>query len=532
MFSLSLLLHVQKTPVHPTTNRRPTRPGQKAKTITVGRIRKTTGVGFIYRYYWLMTTAAIYARQSRDKKTSITEQGDIGTAEASEQGWAARVYTDGVSASRFSTKARQGWDSLRADVAARQIDVVWLWEPSRGSRSLGLWVEFLDECRDLGVTIWVHTEERMFDLSRWGDYKMLADAGVDSAGESEKISKRVQRSTAARAKAGKPHGRTAYGWDKVPVLDADGDPITTQHGTLVKKDVINAEQAGAIREATTRLLARESVRSIVVDFNGRGIAAPNGGNWSGTTLRQVVLRERNAGRRVHRARTSSEVFDGDWEPIVPPDEFDRLKAMMSDPQRRTARGNAPVHLLSHLAVCGLCGAGMKVSARHTSGGKTQPAAYTCSGCFRIRRRQDLVDRAVEAVLLARLSQADGPDLLAGDPVALREATDTVATLTARQNLAADQYADGEITAEQLSRINARLTPKINAARAVVQASAPTPELADLAGPNVAEAWASAGIGARRAVIDLLVTVRILPSGPGKAFDPRTVEITWRQPQRV
>lgn len=31
----------------------------------------------------------------------------------------------------------------------------------------------------------------------------------------------------------------------------------------------------------------------------------------------------------------------------------------------------------------------------------------------------------------------------------------------------------------------------------------------------------------RAVLNALVTVKILPSGSGKVFDPDTVRITWR-----
>jgi hypothetical protein len=151
----------------------------------------------------------------------------------------------------------------------------------------------------------------------------------------------------------------------------------------------------------------------------------------------------------------------------------------------------------------------------------------CRDCYKIRRKEESVDAVVEGVVIARLSQPDGPDLLAGDPEALRAATDELAALEARLALAADQYADGGITGEQLHRITARLRPRIDAARATVRASAPSPELAPLAGSDVAATWARANIETKRAVIDLLMSVTILPTRPGRSFDPETVRIDWK-----
>jgi site-specific DNA recombinase len=501
---------------------------------------KTTGVALGYGcYYPGAMRAALYARQSRDKKTSIEQQIETGRADADEHGWTLHdVYQDGVSASRFATKDRPEWTRLLAALQAGHFKVLWVWEASRGDRDLERWARLLRLCRDHGTKIYVHVDERLYDLAITSDWKTLAEAGVDSAVESEKTSKRMLRSTAARAKAGRPHGFAAYGYRRTPVLDAEGNVVLTQHSTVLMCDVLDPEQAAVIQEATTRVLNRESMRSIVVDFNARGLPSPRGKEWEGTTLRQILLRERNAGRRVHRVdRTTgrpSDVFPAEWEPIVSSDEFDRLKALLTDPNRRQARGNAPAHLLSGIAECGLCGdtlgGTMRVFSRKTRDGKTAPAAYCCRVCTRIRRKQANVDAVVAAVVVGRLSLPDGPDLLAGDPAALREATEQAEALQARLNLAADQYADGAINAEQLERITARLRPQIAESQARARAAAPSPELADVAhADSIETAWQAAPLHVRRAIVQLLCRVIIEPSGKGSRFDPETVRIEWKQP---
>jgi hypothetical protein len=51
-------------------------------------------------------------------------------------------------------------------------------------------------------------------------------------------------------------------------------------------------------------------------------------------------------------------------------------------------------------------------------------------------------------------------------------------------------------------------------------------VADLAGPFAAERWAAAPLDTKRAVIEMLATVTILPTGTGRSFDPATVAIEW------
>src|SRR5262249_49344770 len=53
--------------------------------------------------------------------------------------------------------------------------------------------------------------------------------------------------------------------------------------------VIDDQAAGIVREAVRRVIARESMLSVVKDFNARGILAPRGGAWNVQSL-SLILR--------------------------------------------------------------------------------------------------------------------------------------------------------------------------------------------------------------------------------------------------
>lgn len=47
------------------------------------------------------------------------------------------------------------------------------------------------------------------------------------------------------------------------------------------------------------------------------------------------------------------------------------------------------------------------------------------------------------------------------------------------------------------------------------------------GGAATEVWATLSMDSKRAVLNALVTITIMPSGSGKAVDPGTVRVTWR-----
>jgi site-specific DNA recombinase len=54
-----------------------------------------------------------------------------------------------------------------------------------------------------------------------------------------------------------------------------------------------------IEEAASRVLRGESLRSIAMDWNERGVKAVGGGKWQGSMLRRVLMSPRIAGLKEH-----------------------------------------------------------------------------------------------------------------------------------------------------------------------------------------------------------------------------------------
>jgi site-specific DNA recombinase len=463
-------------------------------------------------------TAAIYARISSDDGTAlgVARQIEDCSALATKRGWSiAETFVDNdVSAS--SGVRRPQYEQLIEAIKHERVNALVVWDVDRLTRTPSELEQFIGLADAHQIALASVGGE--VDLATPQGRLTARIKGSVARHEVEQSSRRLKRKFLERAEAGKSHGRVAYGYVREPVFDASG--VLT--GYVEQIDPVPAE---VIRTATARLLAGEPLRAIVADLNEAGTLAPSGKSWSGTTLRQVLLRERNAGRRVHQGRV---IGKGEWPAILDDDTFDRLVALLRDPQRRTNSGSEVVHLLSGIARCGRCGAPLRGIVAHTSGKKKQPRSYSCGSCFKLRRKADSVDEVVEGVVVARLSRPDAAGLFGGNPEAMRQASEQVETIEARLAIAADHFADGVTTGPQFERITAKLRPQLEAARASLWAHQPSPEMDGFTGPMAAQAWERATIDRKRAVIEAIMTVTVLPSGAGRAFDPDQVDIKWRQ----
>src|SRR5258705_8784491 len=93
--------------------------------------------------------AGVYGRESKGKTKSVDDQARLGEATVGEQRWHhVHTWTDKVSASRSARAVRDGWPLVLAAIERGDLDVLILWEASRGARTMKVWVELLDACRD------------------------------------------------------------------------------------------------------------------------------------------------------------------------------------------------------------------------------------------------------------------------------------------------------------------------------------------------------------------------------------------------
>lgn len=459
--------------------------------------------------------AAIYCRISNDsegREAGVARQEEDCRKLASRLGYAvAAVFIDNdVSASTRSAKPRPQYERMLAGARAGRYGAILAYSTSRLTRRPREYDDLIDLSERDGVLI--HTvASGDHDLTLADGRAIARTIAAWDAAEAERTGERVKRAFDQRAQQGKRHGKPPFGWQLV-----DGE------------EVPHLEQAELIRECARRLLARESLRSVVTGLNEHGLASPRGNPWDSQTLRQVMLRESNAGRLVHRGKV---VGKGVWVPIYDEATHDRVVALLRDPARSASNRGAPRrHLLSGLALCGRCGTTMRVNVgnkRDASGARRAPA-YICPGCFRVRRRADQVDGVVEGLIIARLGLPDGPALFGGDPDAIAAAEARLDVVRARLATAADQFADGILTGEQLARITTRLRPEEAAAARAIHAAQPVGNFSTLTSGDVAAAWAAAPLNSKREAIRVLMDVTILPTGAGGAFDPSSVHYQWRK----
>lgn len=465
--------------------------------------------------------AGIYARISLDRdETTLGVQRQIQdcTAEAQRRGWnIVQTYVDNdVSATR--SKVRPEYQRMLSDIRAGIIGGFVVWDIDRLTRTP----------RELEDIIDLADQHKLQLANIGGDIDLSSPQGRMTARikgsvarhESEQQSRRLRRKFEQKAMAGEPHGFVPFGYKR--------ERYTLANGAESVRDVPDAEQAPLIREAVKRVLAGDSIRSVAASWNDRGIPAPRGGKWVAATIKQMLKRPSNAGLRSFRGEV---VGKSNAEPIYDEATHTRLMALFADPTRTSgAVGNAPKYLLSAIAVCGRCGGKMRrlVGSHNAKTGKTTQPAYSCRDCFKIRRKQTLVDEVVTAAVVGRLQRPDLlAELTAGDPGALEDSRQALATLEARLALAADQFADGDITGAQLKRITERIKPQTQEAKRRIDTATPRNGISDMAGADAAAKWAAASIDSQRTIVDTLMAVTIMPTTPGKPEEPELIKIDWK-----
>jgi site-specific DNA recombinase len=454
----------------------------------------------------------IYTRISSDpsgKALGVQRQEDDARKLCAARGWTVvDVYCDKDHSAYSQRKPRPRYQDMLQDIRDSKINTVVAWHPDRLHRQTRELVPFIDLVNTHGVHVETVTAG-VYDLSTPSGRMQARIVGSVAEYESEHKSERIRRKLEANAAEGKHHGGSRpYGWEK--------DRVT-----------VIPEEAAVVREATAMVLAGQSIKAVARALNAEGHLTSLGRAWRDVSVRDMILRPRNAALRQHHGEI---VGSGKWEPIVSAEEFYQARAILTNPARRTTPGrDGLVHLLSVIARCGVCDAGVTVTKSRAYKGVSR-RVYRCPRRVHIIRDQESVDDLVAHVILARLALPDARDLLTHPSrsdkteAAARRAQE----LQDRLRDAAEAYAAGAITLAQLTTINAAIKPKLEEAQTVAASPNRTKVLGDLvAAPDPATVWEELSPDQRRAVVALLVEVKIMPTHHGPPFDPEAIKITWK-----
>ena len=474
---------------------------------------------------------AMYLRQSLDRDgnaLAVDRQRTECRNLISRRGWARGGWTDvaeyvdnDTSASNGST--RPAYADLLTDIAAGTVDAVVRYHLDRLHR----------QPKELEHFIELADKHHLQLATVTGEVDLSTDNG-----------RLIARITGAVARNEVNASRRARSWPtaSAPRLEALGAARFRVHGNEVVWD-----EATAIREGCAALLNGTSLYSIAQQWNAAGLKTVKAGHvvqkdgskhkgktidgtWTGGTVRGVLARPRNAGSAVY----SGEVIEGvetGWPAIVSRDTWDAVCAYLGDPDRHTGKKRARVHLLSGLAVCGLCERRMGTVNRATKKPGIKRTVYQCKnmGCMKVVRALPDVDRVVIKAVTGRLARPDAARIFEKPAVDAKPLRKRAAELRALIQAAETDYDAGEITAQRMNARIVKLQPELAAIEAKLVGANTSRKLEGLLGnPKAAEEFAKLSLDRRRAVVDTCCSVVIQPNEKlGGAFDAEKVVITWR-----
>ncbi len=463
------------------------------------------------------TAVAIYARISRDPDgdmLGVTRQLEDCRAEVERRGWTvAEEYVDDDT-SAYSGKERPSYVRLLRDISDGVRDAVVAYHLDRLHRQPIELEQFTKACTVAGVTD-VVTLHGHFDVAN-GDSLLVARLmAAVAANESDAKSRRIKRKFLEVAETGAPYmggGHRPFGFAE--------DRLTHYE-----------PEAAVFREAAARVLAGESLYSVAASIEARGVTGTKGSKMTPTALRTLLLRPRNYGMRVHQGKA---IGRGTWEPLISPEDGERLRLLLTDPARRKNRA-ARRYLLSGMLRCGKCGATMASSPRGSV------RRYACG--VQTTKQDPCKSTYVTAVKLeefiaeAVLSRLDSPQLMetlsgGSDDEGVAVLSAQIAADTLRMDDAARAYTDGQVSLQEWLIVRNSLQAKVETNRGVLLRMTRHDALEDYVGQgeSLRALWENLNLSRQVPIIKALVDHVTIGPATKRGFqglDLDRMTLTWR-----
>jgi site-specific DNA recombinase len=478
--------------------------------------------------------AAIYCRISLDRAGAglgVARQEEDCRALAERLGWpVADVYVDN-DVSAYSGKPRPAWQQLLAHVESGTVDAVLCWHVDRLTRSPRELEDVIDLADRHGLALATVTGD--IDLQSPTGRMVARLLGASARYESEHKGERQRRQIQQAAEAGHQvaGGRRPYGY-------------ALERGTGRIKATVDPVEGPIVEECARRVLAGESIASITRSLNDRGILTSAGNRWNRTTLRRMLCSARISGRREHIPTDSyqgvrplvGEIVstESDWPGIISVEESDRLRALLTRPDRRLTTGGSRKHLLSGILHCARCGHPMvgrssRGVLRYCCNKNPDGGKAACGGTFITAAPTD--DHIRELVLTA----LDSPEMVARLRQRETPKPDLHARIHADEDdldaLAAD-FGAGAISRSEWKSARLPILARLEAARARLAQSTQTTALDSFVGPveDMLARWTGVNVSQRRAVISAVLEKLLVHSAPvmgRNRFDTDRLEPVWR-----
>jgi site-specific DNA recombinase len=464
--------------------------------------------------------AGLYLRMSRDAEArglGIGRQRKDGEALAGRLGWPiVQEYSDiDLSASKYSRKPRQGYVQMLQDLQEGVINAVVVYDQDRLVRQPKELEELLEVC-DRARAWHIAAVSGEIDVRNSDDLFRVRILAAVHAKESDNISRRVRRKQQELAERGLPHGGPR------------------RYGYRLDFSAIEPDEAAIIQDLARRTLAGESLASLCRELNASGIPTVAAGRWSPATLRRILIGPHLAGLRVY----GEQLYPAAWPAILSEDTHHALRALLTDPQRKTHRNLATRHLWSGFLVCGYCATRMYNHYRQAKRGpvKTLRCHRKLGGCGRLARAAEPIEAFLEAAVFEMVRHPAFTQFLTRRSAVPEERGAQLNQIRAvealqQENLvayAAPEPGTRRRTKAEYELIAARLDDQLDLLNKQLRALS-TPELPDaLVHGDLEQEWLTLPFYARRRILETLIAkITLLPVGRGcRRFDPTSLRVEW------
>jgi site-specific DNA recombinase len=486
--------------------------------------------------------AGLYLRISKDltgEGMAVDRQRTDGTRLLTGRGWELyREYVDNdVSAS--GRRKRPAFEEMLRDIVAGKISVVVSLSLDRLTRNRRDQLRLVETCQRHGILVAL-VRGSDIDMSSAVGRAMADMMAVWARMEIEQKSERHISQIAQAAEQGRiVGGRRAFGYTP------DGKHL-------------DPDEAPLVREMYDLWLTGSPLASIRRWLQQQGSTTPRGNPWHNQSVREVLANPRNAALRGMRDRvhpgtdnhTRSQwhriIGPAQWPAIVSEEVWRATMARILDPRRPGSHHGvySSKHLLTGIAVCGVCEAAGMQDVRMVAGRRDGAALLRCPSYAHLGRRSSYIEAWVENAVIDRFLSEEGRQLLAAathatseeSPVDLDELRSLSIKLRARLRTLSMMLSDGEIDREEYRFSRDRVQAQMGELDAQIGAAGQVNVIAGLlAAEDVEEEWDSYytadGRDRQREIIRQIMTVTILPGSSGRPggerFDPSSVRIVWR-----
>ncbi|HEX8862624.1 MAG TPA: recombinase family protein [Actinomycetes bacterium] len=480
----------------------------------------------------LVVRCGIYCRISRDwegEAKGVTRQREDCLKIAARLGWTVvDEYIDNdQSISKFARKKRGAhseYARLLSDIEARRLEAVVVWMDDRFQRELAELEAFFKVCERVNLTRMASAGGEL-DISNPDQRMTLRIRVAIAAAEVEKMSLRLRSRNQQAAEKGEKH----FGGQR-PFGDAwKGEWAVTEEQAAKERELL--------REAARRIIAGDSLRGIVLDWEKRGIRTPagkykgeerrEGSVWRNVNLRRCLLSPRMVGIRTYQGTLYDE---HKFDPILSTEEWQAVKAILEDPSRVDGhRGGTAKYLLTGIAYCGKCD--KKLSVRKIRGKRVyycSPGAPT-GGCGTVGRQAEPIEKLIEQAIFKategdlwkRLQQVEQEDPTA--PLYEQLARDQ--GLLDRLE---DKMAQELISEAAYKRNRAEIERRMEDTRNWLDRKRGRQVMIYIP-KNLREVWPDFSMDRRRAIVKaVLARVVVLPQrGGSRTFHPERIVAEWR-----